>query len=583
MFKLNEKKRSDDMIIRKEKNRSTGLRASATCCIVSVFIIAAAPPPVSGSHIVSADHVLASKAGAKIFQQGGNSVDAAVAAALAAGVVQPSGSGLGGGGFAVFVQQSDSGDKEKGVLDFREVAPSNATETMFQDGQGRVIAGRSRLGGHAVAVPSEGIGLAHLTTQYGNLSLLQVAKPAIKLAEEGFMVGAHLATSIQKSTAQEVLAFFRRDGAPVSRYQKFTNKRLGRTLRRWARTNGASLQTGVDAERIVETVVRHGGVVSMDDLKNYAPKSREPIVSSYKGYTLVTMPPPSSGGIVLSQVLSVLETTDVASLSHNSSEYVHLLTESMKHAYADRAHHLGDPDFVPVPTERLLSKDRVREIRSKFDKEQTFDTEYYGQNISPPRDAGTQHISAQDSDGGIALTTTINTSFGSGVVVPELGIILNNQMDDFSAAPGVQNAYGLVGSEANAITPGKKPLSSMTPTVVLDDQGDVYMVIGASGGSTIISSTIQVFLNIVEFGMNPQEAVAAPRLHHQWIPESLVLEPEFTTDVTQNLAKKGHTLKVRRAYSSVQVTVKTPAGLVAGADPRKGGIPASSQSVRNGR
>lgn len=579
MFKLNEKKKSEDKLFRKETNRSTGLRASAMCCVVSVFIIAAAPPPVSGTHIVAADHVLASKAGAKTFARGGNSVDAAVAAALAAGVVQPAGSGLGGGGFAVFVRASGADGHEKGVLDFREVAPTQATETMFQDERGHVIAGRSRIGGHAVAVPAEGVGLAHLVNVYGQLSLKDVAAPAIELAERGFIVGAQLATALEKTTHTQVLGFFNKDGTPIVRYQRFSNKPLARTLRRWARSNGTSLQSGADAHHIVDAVRSQGGVLTVEDLGTYVPKEREPIVSEYKGYTLVTMPPPSSGGIVLSQVLQVLEATDVSSLSHNSSEYVHRLTEAMKHAYADRAHHLGDPDFVTVPTDRLLSEERIHEIRGKFNQSQTYETDFYGKKIAPPQDAGTQHISAQDASGGVALTTTINTSFGSGVVVPELGLILNNQMDDFSAAPGVQNAYGLIGSEANAIMPGKKPLSSMTPTVVLDDGGDVFMVIGASGGSTIISSTIQVFLNIVEFGMNPQEAVAAPRMHHQWIPASLILEPEFPVDVTQGLEDKGHAIKRMRAYSSVQVTVKTRNGFVAGSDPRKGGVPASVQSL----
>ena len=467
------------------------------------------------------------------------------------------------------MRQTDTKSSQKVVVDFREVAPSRGSETMFQDDKGHVIPGRSRIGGHAVAVPAEGIGLAYLVHNYGRLSLNQVAGPAIELADRGFVVGAQLATALRDTTHPSVLAFFQRDGAPLVRYQRFQNKPLARTLRRWARSNGASVQHGADAQRMVAAIQRDGAVVSMDDLKRYRPKERQPIVTSYKSYSLVTMPPPSSGGIVLSQVLQVLESTDFSKQSHNSSAYIHLLAETMKHAYADRAHHLGDPDFVDVPTDRLLSPGRVTEIRGKYDPNRTFETEFYGQKIAPPQDAGTQHISAQDGEGGVALTTTINTSFGSGMVVPELGLVLNNQMDDFSAAPGVQNAYGLIGSEANAIAPGKKPLSSMTPTVVLDETGQVVMVIGASGGSTIISATIQVFLNIVEFGMNPQEAVAAPRIHHQWIPEALVLEPEFPEDVTRTLQQRGHTLKRMRAYSSVQVTMHTDLGIMAGADPRR--------------
>jgi gamma-glutamyltranspeptidase/glutathione hydrolase len=286
------------------------------------------------------------------------------------------------------------------------------------------------------------------------------------------------------------------------------------------------------------------------------------------------MPPPSSGGVCLGQMLQALDRVDLVGLGHNSSAYIHRLVEAMKHAYADRAHHLGDPDFVEVNSDRLLSVERSTEIREKFDATRTFESTYYGALIQVPDDAGTQHISVIDADGmGAALTTTINTSFGSGLVVEELGIILNNEMDDFVAAPGVPNAYGLIGGAANAVAAGKRPLSSMTPTIIRDEQGDIVMTIGASGGSMIISSVLQVFLNISEFGMDPQEAVASARFHHQWQPDVILLEDAIPEDVREALVGRGHFVKRFELYSSVQVAQRTADGVLGGSDPRKGGWP----------
>jgi gamma-glutamyltranspeptidase/glutathione hydrolase len=298
-------------------------------------------------------------------------------------------------------------------------------------------------------------------------------------------------------------------------------------------------------------------------------------VGTFRGHTIVTMPPPSSGGVVLLQLLAVLEPLDLQALGHNSSAYLHVLAEAFQHAYADRAHHLGDPDFVEVPVARLVSPERAAEVRSAIVPDTTFPPDRYGTLVAAPSDAGTQHISALDATGGaVALTTTINTSFGSGLVVEELGIVLNNQMDDFSVAPGVPNFFGLVGDEANAIAAGKRPLSSMTPTVVVGPDGKVAMVIGASGGGQIITATLQVLLDVLVFGMDPQEAVAAPRVHHQWMPKVLFVEPGIPLDVIRALEFRGHVVQVQESYSSVQVVVGAGDLLTGGADPRKGGWPA---------
>jgi gamma-glutamyltranspeptidase / glutathione hydrolase len=541
--------------------------------LVGVFLgsVAAAPYPEWGRAVVSADHVLASQAGLAALEGGGNAVDAVIAAALAAGVVQPAGSGLGGGGFALVGLAG--GDTR--VLDFREVAPAGATENMYRAEDGTVISDRSRYGAYAVAVPGESRGLAELLRQHGKLTAKQVAGPAIALAEKGFLVGPHLAVALERTRLIEVQNLFSRDGAVVSRGTRVRRPRLAQTLRRWASSFGEDLYIGRGADAIQRTLAESPGAVTGQDLENYAPKPRQPITIRYGDYVVETMPPPSSGGVCLGQMLRVLDGRGLAAMGHNSSAYIHLLVEAMKHAYADRAHHLGDPDFVEVGTAGLLSDERVGVIREKFDPKQTFEAEYYGALIQSPKDAGTQHISALDADGvGAALTTTINTSFGSGVVVEELGIILNNEMDDFAAAPGVPNAYGLIGGSANAIAPGKRPLSSMTPTVVRDSEGQVVMTIGASGGSMIISSVLQVFLNVVEFGMDPQEAVAAARFHHQWQPDHIFLEGAIPEDVRRGLEERGHQTKRFELYSSVQLSLQAEGGILGGSDPRKGGWPA---------
>ncbi|MBX2803865.1 MAG: gamma-glutamyltransferase [Myxococcales bacterium] len=545
--------------------------------VALVFLVSAAPYPQTGVGVVAADHQLASQAGAELLRRGGNAVDAAVAAALSAGVVQPAGSGLGGGGFAV---GSSPGGK-RFVLDFREVAPSAATENMFRTADGAADPEASRSGGLAVAVPGEPVGLAELVREHGRSSLRAVAAPAIRQASRGFEVGPHLAKALSRTKYPSIRSLLSGGSGPATVGQKIRRPALAKALRTWAGSGGRGLNSGSSARAIVRAARGSGGVLTTGDIEGYTPRRRDPLVGRYRAYTVVTMPPPSSGGVALLQLLSVLEEWDLPELGHNSSEMVHLLAEAMKHAYADRAHHLGDPDHVTVPVERLLSPERTEEIRRAIYPSRTFGTEHYGDPVAPPRDAGTQHISVMDDEGGaVALTTTINTAFGSGVVVPELGYVLNNEMDDFAAAPGQPNAYGLVGTEANAVAAGKRPLSSMTPTLVLDGDGRVVLAVGASGGGTIISATAQVLVGILDFGMNPQEAVSAPRMHHQWLPDTLWLEPGFSADVVRSLRARGHEVTVRDGFSAVQAVVVREDGLAGGSDPRKGGWPASVRRAR---
>jgi len=541
----------------------------------ALVALAAAPMPERGDAMVSSSHVLASEAGASVLRRGGNAADAAVATALAAGVVQPSSSGLGGGGFAIWVDRA-----ERDVLDFREVAPGAAHRDMYRTGDGTVDPVASRVGGRAVAVPGEPRGLAEFLAAHGSLPPSAVAAPAIDLASRGFPMGSHLHAALER-TAYEGIRPLLGLGDPLPPPgERIRRATLAKTLKRWASSQGRTFYVGRGAAALVGAVGEAGGVMTAADLGAYRTEHREPVVVRYRGYTVISMPPPSSGGVALGQMLEVLEGYDLKALGLNSSDYVHLLAETMKHAYADRARFLGDPDFVEVPVARLLSEERIGEIRRGIRPERTFGPEHYGEPIAPPRDAGTQHISVVDAQRrAVALTTTINTSFGSGVVAAPLGIVLNNEMDDFASAPGVPNAYGLVGSEANAIAPGKRPLSSMTPTVVLDPEGEVVMVLGASGGSFIISAVLQVFLDVVEFGLDPQEAVAAPRFHHQWSPDRLFLEPGFPADVQRALEARGHTLTEQEGFSSVQVVLVERDHLAGGADPRTGGWPAGVWGV----
>ena len=532
--------------------------------------------------MVAGDARAVSDAGAEVLRVGGNAVDAAVAAALSAGVVQPAGSGLGGGGFAVVVLP----DGTRRIVDFREVAPAAATRTMYQDADGAVTGNASRVGPAAVAVPGESRGLAWLVERYGDLPHRVVAGPAIRQAAQGFPLGAHLAAALKNTKHDEVRALF--SGVDLRPGETVRRQALAGTLRRWAASGGEDLHTGSGARAIASEVDGKGP--TREDLAAYAVVEREPIAIPWRGKTVLTMPPPSSGGVVLGQVLRVLEDYDLESLGHNSSDYLHILTEAMKHAYADRAHHLGDPDFVEVPTERLLSDGRRDAIRQAIWPGRTFEPDHYGPLIAPPQDGGTQHISVRDAKGGaVALTTTINTGFGSGVVVESAGLILNNEMDDFSSAPGTPNAYGLVGSEANAIEAGKRPLSSMSPTVILDENGEVEMVVGASGGSTIISSSLQAILNVLVFGMDAQEAVSAPRIHHQWQPDMLILNHGIPEDVARALEARGHAVtrqKTRQQCKSggvfecfrgnVQMVAVVDGEVQGGADPEKGGWPAGT-------
>jgi gamma-glutamyltranspeptidase/glutathione hydrolase len=517
---------------------------AALLALLSLLPAEARPSRTRG--VVAADHPLASQAGAELLAAGGNAVDAAVAAALSSGVVQPAGSGLGGGGFAVVAGPGGVSS----ALDFREVAPAAAARDLFAGGAS------SREGGLAVAVPAEAFGLIELHARHGRLSLARVAAPAIAQANGGFETGAHLARALVEIPSMQTLF------GPENR-----RTGLARALRALVSTRGRAFRDGWVARDMVDAVRAAGGVLTRADLVAYKVRERPVLRGTYGSRTVLTMPPPSSGGVALLTLLAV------------DADSPHCRVEAAKHAMAARAALGGDPDFLPPATQpydasAALSAARIGAIRADCGPA-TFPAEHYASMAAPPDDHGTLHISVLDADGwAVALTTTINTSFGSRVVAPASGIVLNNQMDDFTARPGQPNAFGLIQGEANAVAPGKRPLSSMTPTIVLDAAGAPELAAGASGGPFIITATAQVVRAVLDDGVSPAEAVAAPRWHHQWLPDAVLLEPDHPDEAALRAA--GHVIKPVTGFSAVQVAQRLPDGTFrAASDPRKGGAPAA--------
>lgn len=543
----------------------------------AVLLSAATAAAASGKHgVVAADHVLASRAGLAVLQRGGNAIDAAVATSFAVCVVNPASCGIGGGGFMVIYLAEE---KRVVALDYRETAPAAAKKDMFVR-DGTVVPDLSRRGGLAVGVPGEVAGLATVLSKYGTITLSEAMAPAIRLAKSGFPAGAHLAETIAANrdeiAGEPVLArnFLRQDGTPRRSGDKITLPELATTLEAIATHGPSAFYKGTVAEHIVAAVAASGGVLSAEDLAHYVPEWRQPIELDFAGYRLFTMPPPSSAGVVL-EVAGILRKDDLRTLGRESAGYLHLLTEAMKHAFADRARLYGDPLGAPSPVARLLAPGNLDDIRSRISSDHTLPPGAYGSTPGASSqgvdDSGTSHLSVMDSRGNaVACTTTINTAFGAMLVAGETGILLNNEMDDFSAQPGAPNVYGLVGAEANAIAPGKRPLSSMSPTIVL--QGDRAIAsAGASGGPLIISATLQTLLNSLVFGLEAEEAVAAPRIHHQWIPPVLAVEAGIGAPLRRELEKRGQNVKEVGAMAAAQLARRTADGFEGASDPRKGG------------
>ena len=554
----------------------------------------AAQPDTLHEGVVAADHGQASDIGAAILAVGGTAADAGVATLLALGVLNPFASGLGGGGFCLY-RSADTG--RFAVLDFREVAPRAAHRDFFIV-DGRADTSLSQRGGKAVGVPGEARGLAALHQRFGRLPWQRVVAPAHRLAEEGFEVEPLLEKRLSSkadelATRPALAALFREeDGSLIDAGDKLRRPKLARALALLRDQGADSFYTGPVGRAIIEAVNYQGGAFSAGDLAGYQPRWREPLMTTYRDdYEVYSMPPPSSGGVALIEALNILEGFNLAGAPDEASR-LHLIAEAMKHAFADRARWLGDADFVEVPVERLTSKQYARRLRERVDPQATMAHEAYGSDAPPPDDGGTSHVSIIDPWGNmLACTSTINTSFGSMVVVPEYGLVLNNEMDDFSAQPGVPNAYALVGNEQNAVAAGKRPLSSMTPTLVLRD-GRPFLAVGASGGPTIITGTLLAILNLIDGRLEPDQVLQAPRIHHQWLPEALMVEGPLEQEVRQGLEARGHVLRVvDRAPTSVQIVVRQDlqqpdAGaavcFVGASDPRKGGRPATAPAPTQG-
>ena len=521
--------------------------------------------------IVVADNLLASQAGMKILEQGGNAVDAAVATAFALGVVSPAASGLGGGGFMVIYQAKE---RKAHAIDFRERAPAAADKDIYVK-NGRAVPKLSRKGPLAVAVPGEVAGLVEVLKRFGSLPLATVISPAIDYAQKGFPIESKLLRAVnrQLSTIRKdpnfARIFLKADGTPFKKGEMVHQPELGETLKAISREGPKVFYEGWIAAAITNHLKKSGGILTLEDLKGYKPVWRGPILGNYRNRLVVTMPPPSSGGIALLQILNVLEGYRLNEFRHNSATYLHLLTEASKFAFADRAQYLGDPDFVEIPTQKLLSKEYAAWVRSRISAVKTQPSEYYGLASFGPKDGGTTHFGVLDANGNaVSCSLTINTTFGSKVMVRETGVILNNEMDDFSIKPGVPNTYGLIGGHANSVAPKKTPLSSMTPTIVLEGDRPI-LIVGASGGPRIISATVQTILNVLDFGMPIKEAVSAPRIHHQWKPNELRVERDIPQEARAFLKRRGHRIKKNRSVGTVQGILVQEGNISGQADPRR--------------
>lgn len=523
----------------------------------------------------------ASRAGLEILRAGGNAIDAAVAVSFALGVTRSYSTGPGGGGFMI----ARFADGRVVVQDFRETAPAAATADMFVRATKSGAIRASRVGHLAVGVPGLVAGRCQALAQWGTLPIDRVLAPAIRLAESGFAVNENFVRTVrsvqeefERDALKERFAYLWRThlhgGHNWNVGEVFTQPALARLLRAIAKDGPPAFYRGPVAKAIAQAMTQHGGLVTERDLAEYRPRLREPIISTYRDYSLILMPPSSSGGVALAQALNTLEVLGYASVvKRDASLAVHYRIEAMKHAFADRARWLGDDDFVAVPTRRLLSKSYARGLAEMVHPDHAFDVERYG-SLAMPKDAGTSHFCVADQYGNVVVSSeTINTSFGSFAVVDEWGLILNNQMDDFTTEPGKPNAYGLIQSQANAIAPGKRPLSSMSPTIVLKGNRPM-LLLGASGGPHIITSVLNVLLGVTDAGLSLEEAMLAVRPHHQWQPDEVLFDRAPSSDLTDALTERGHRIAVKRRTGIVQAIRRTDRGWVGGCDPRKGGEPA---------
>ena len=528
-------------------------------------------PVVARHGMVATEQELASKIGLDVLKSGGNAVDAAVAIGFALAVALPNAGNVGGGGFMMVY---DAKTAKTVAVDFREVGPAAASRDMYLDASGKVIDGKSLYTHYAIGVPGTVAGMTHALQKWGTQPLTKLLRPSIELAEKGYPVSETLAKVLQQETKNmgkwpATKAIYWRNGAPLKAGDRLVQKDLGHSLRLIARDGARAFYEGEIAHKIAADMAKNGNPMTLQDLKNYKVVEREPVRGTYRGYEIVTMPPPSSGGAHLVQILNIMERWPIKDWGLNSANTVHHMAEAMKLAYADRAEYLGDPGFVQIPLSGLTSKKYADALAAQISADKARSAKEIRAGKPQPYESDqTTHYSVVDKAGNmVAVTYTLNTNFGSGIVAPGTGIMLNNEMDDFSAKPGVPNAYGLVGGDANAVAAGKRPLSSMTPTFVLKD-GKPWLVTGSPGGARIITTVLQQIVNGIDFGMNPAEAASTLRFHHQWTPDELRVEKGFSPDTVNLLRQMGQNVAIKPSMGRTQTIQVQGKELWGYSDPR---------------
>ena len=566
-------------------------------CVVCFCLLASVPlvgnpatraGEFSEHGMVSSRSAWASQVGADILSQGGNAVDAAVAVGFALAVTYPSAGNLGGGGFMVI----NLADGTVVTNDHREKAPGKATRDMYLDEDGQVIKGLSTRSHLAVGVPGTVDGLLSVLEKYGTMSRADVVTPAIKLASEGIRLDRDLAGQLKRRLKDFArypasMAVFSKNGEPYVQGELFKQPDLAATLKRIRRHGRDGFYKGRTADLLVAEMQANDGLISHEDLQAYQSVWREPVRGRYRGYEIVSMPPPSSGGVLLVQMLNMLESVDLAELGFGSAAAIHAMIEAERRAYADRAEYLGDPDYFPVPVETLISREYAAKRFADFNPKAASRSADIGAGSIPLESPDTTHASVMDAMGNaVAYTTTLNLSYGAKMVAAGTGFLLNNEMDDFSAKENAPNFYGLLGRQANAIEPGKRMLSSMTPTIVRKDNKPL-LATGSPGGSTIITTTMQVILNIIDHQMGVAEAVASPRFHHQWMPDRVMMERRaFSPDTLKLLKAMGHENIAEvpsflgRGIGDANSVMRTEEGFVGAADPRSAARAVGAAAVR---
>ncbi|OKO70012.1 gamma-glutamyltransferase [Bradyrhizobium sp. NAS96.2] len=530
--------------------------------------------------MVVAQEKLAARVGADFLRQGGNAVDAAVATGFAMAVTYPRAGNIGGGGFMVIHL---AGRNEDIAIDYRETAPQAATRDMFLNAEGKPDPDKSRNSALAIGVPGTVAGLALALEKYGSgkFTLAQILKPAIDLARDGFIVTDDTADTLadmyrrMSRWPNSAKTFSHADGTPLHEGDRLIQGDLAGVLTAVAEQGPRGFYEGAVAEKLVSGIKNAGGIFTSEDLKSYQPVIRTPIRGTYRGYDIVSMPQPSSGGVVLLEILNILEGFQMSDMKQGSAPSLHVMIEAMKRAYADRARYLGDPAFVDAPTKLLVDKDYAAKQRATIDLARATPWTDVRNAKQPHEGDNTTHYSVVDAGGNaVSNTYTLNFPYGVGLVAEGTGVLLNNELDDFTAAPGASNAFGLVGFEANLPGPGKRPLSSMSPTIVLKD-GEPVLVTGSPGGSRIISAVTQIIVDVIDYKMDIAAAVAAPRMHHQWLPDEVRIERGFPDEVLADLRAKGHKLVEPLGYSSANSILVTTNGLLGAPDPRTRGTEAA--------